>query len=452
MTGTEFHRATAPGALPVVGHALRLLRDPLAFVTSLPNYGDLVEIRLGPQKVHAICHPDLLQQVITDDRTFDKGGPLFERLRDFMGNGLATCPHADHRRQRRLVQPAFSRSRLTPYGTVMTRELGSMLEGWRDGAVIDAFPAFSAFTLRTVSRSLFAADLGQDRIETIQQSFVDAFSGALPRMFVPKALQRLPLPGNRRYLNASRTLTATVGGVIAQYRQSVTGHGDLLSVLLAARDEDGNGLSDAEVRDQVVTLLVAGSETTAAVMSWAVAELATHPDAARRLRKETDYVLAGRTATWDDLPHLPYTACVVNEVLRRYPAGWMITRTTSSETQLAGLTLPPGSTVGFSPLILQTRPDYYRMPERFNPDRWLPHATLDMPRIAFAPFGGGARKCIGDAFAVAETTLALASIAARWTWETTAATDLRPALSASVIRPRRVCLRLASRTPERWST
>ncbi|EDY49640.1 pentalenene C13 hydroxylase [Streptomyces clavuligerus] len=447
MAEPAFTRAAAPGALPVLGHALHVLRDPLTFVSFLPSHGDLVEIRLGPQRMHMVCHPDLLQQVLTDDRTFDKGGPLFERLRDFMGDGLATCPYAVHRRRRRLAQPAFHHQRLEQYGAVMTRQLERMLEEWKDGQVLDLFPALSAFTLRTVSRSLFAADLGEDRIDTIQRSFVDVFSGALPRMLVPDSLQRLPLPGNRRYREAARTLTDTVNQVIAEYRENGTDQGDLMSMLLAARDEDGSALSDQELRDEVVTLFVAGGETPAAVLSWAAVDLAAHPESLRRLHEETDRVLAGRLPRWQDLPQLPYTARVIDESMRRYPAGLLLTRTTSRETRLAGLTLPPGSTVAFSPLLLQTRPEYYHEPERFDPDRWLPDRALDMPRIAFAPFGSGARKCIGDAFAVAEMTLALAGMASRWTWERTTPTDLRPALSPAAVRPRRVSLRLTARTP-----
>ncbi|GLF96807.1 cytochrome P450 [Streptomyces yaizuensis] len=449
MAETAFTRAVAPGALPLLGHALRLLRDPLPFVSCLASHGDLVEIRLGPQRVYMVCHPELLQRVLTDDRTFDKGGPLFDRLRDFMGNGLATCPHADHRRQRRLAQHAFHHQHMERHGAVMTHQVELMLDQWEDGQVIDAFPVFSAYTLRTVARSLFTADLGDDRVGTIRRTFTDVLAGALPRMLVPDAWQRLPLPGNHRYREANRILTDTVNSVIAQYRQDGTDHGDLMSMLLAARDEDGGGLSDTELRDQVVNLFVAGGETPAAVLSWAVAELAAHRGAERLLYEETDRVLAGRVATWHDLPRLPHTTRIIHETLRRYPGALMITRAASRPAQLAGDPLPAGSVIGFSPLILQSRPDYFPAPERFDPDRWLPEHALAMPRAAFAPFGGGPRKCIGDTFAMAEMTLALASIAARWTWRTTKPTDLRPALSPAAVRPRRVSLQLTARTPAR---
>ncbi|MFE5736201.1 cytochrome P450 [Streptomyces celluloflavus] len=442
-----FTFGTAPGALPVLGHSRQLVKDPFAFMKSLPALGDLVEIRLGPQRAFVPCHPELLRQVLADDHTFDRGGPLYDKMREFMGNGLATCPHALHRRQRRMIQPVFQPERLERYAAIMESELPALLRTWSDGHVIDAFPEFYRYTQRVVARALFEANVDQATVDVLQRCFTVAFANIFARIMAPPVLQKLPTPGNRRFRKAITDLDTTFEGILRDYRRTDSDRDDLLSLLLTAQDEEGAGASPTEVRDQVVSLLMGGAETVAATLAWACWLLARHPEVLRRLYAEADAVLDGRPARWSDLPDLRYTERVVTEVLRMYPAGWLLTRTTTRETELAGRRLPVGSTVLFSSYILHHRPDIFTEPETFDPDRWLPERAATLPRGGFAAFGHGPHKCIGDAFGMTESILTLATIAARWTWEVAPGADMRPAPMAAVLNPRHLPLRLKERHP-----
>lgn len=444
---THFVTGAAPGALPLVGHALPLMRRPVEFLDSLPAHGDLVEIRIGPTRAYVPCHPELLRQVLMEDRVFDKGGALFDRLRDIVGNGLGSCPHRDHRRQRRLLQPAFHRARLQQYAEVMEQESTALTESWREDQVVDAFPVLYGFALRTAVRTLFSAHVDDGAVDSIQRSFDTALGGLFQRMFLPRAWQRLPLPANRRYEQALEHLHGTVDRIIADYRRGGRDHGDLLSMLVSARDEGGGaGLTDDEVHDQVITMLFGGSETVAANLTWTLYLMSKHPQAARQVHEETDAVLGGRPAGWSDLPELPFTNRMVTESLRLYPPAWLYTRITASQVELAGRLLEPGTTLVISPPVVHRQAAVHADPTGFDPDRWLPERAADLPRGSFATFGAGARKCIGDAYALAEATLALATIANRWRVECAPGTDVRPAPLATVMHPRRLRLRLVRRT------
>ncbi|WP_316528323.1 cytochrome P450 [Kitasatospora brasiliensis] len=423
---------TAPGALPVLGHALPLGRRPLDFLASLPAHGDLVRIKLGPVPFHVLCDPDLVHQVLVDDRTYDKGGAIFDLVRTLAGNGLATCPHRDHRRQRRLLQPAFHRDRLPLYAEVMSSEITAMLDGWRPGRRLDVLAEMNGLTATLATRTLFAAHLDDATFAELRQCMHDALTGMMRRMILPwRWLNHLPTPGNRRFERARRRLRHYVARLTTDYRRTGVDHGDLLSILLAVRDDDGRALTEAEIHDQVFTFYLGGSETTAPLLSWALYLLARNPGVRERLHAEVDAVLGGRIAGHDDLPALDLTRRVLLETLRLYPPGWLFTRVTTRPVELAGHRLPAGSVVLYSPHIVHHRADLFPDPERFDPDRWRDD-TDRLPRGVFTPFGGGARKCIGEVFATIEATLALASITARWQLDPLpgARTRLAPRLSS----------------------
>jgi pentalenene oxygenase len=441
---SSFSKGVAPGALPFIGHGLQILRRPLEFMISLPEYGDLVAIRMGPRRAYAVCHPELLHQVLSDDRTFDKGGPLFERTRDFMGNGLITCTHDDHRRQRRLVQPAFHRRHLASYCQVVERELEKLQEPWREGRTIDAYREFYGLGINVVMRTLFSSRVRDRTVEEIKQSY-DVVVNNIVRMMLPDAVRRLPTLGNRRFHAALDTLDTVVAGIVEDYRHGGADHGDLLSLLLSAKDEGGTGISDRELRDQIITMLAAGAEAGAAALTWAVWLLAEHPDVLAQLQDEVDTVLDGRAASWADLPSLGYTENVVTEVLRLYGSGWILTRVTRRNAELAGCVLPAGTIVVYSPYAIHRSPGVYDQPEVFNPDRWKCRRPSELPRGSFVPFGHAARKCVGDAQAMAEAVLALATIVSRWNWDVCSGVDVRPARRAPLLAPRRMPLRLHSR-------
>ncbi|MET8976590.1 cytochrome P450 [Streptomyces sp. NPDC004539] len=406
--------APAPGALPVLGHALPLARHPLPFLASLPAHGDLVRIKLGPVPFHVLCDPGLVHQVLLDDRTFDKGGAIFDLVRTVAGNGLATCPHQEHRRQRRLLQPAFHRERLPGYAQVMSSEITAMLDGWTEGREIDALATMNELTANLATRTLFAAELDDETFAELRLCMHDVMTGMMRRMLLPwSVLNRLPTPGNRRFHRARARLRRYVAQLTDDYRRAGVDHGDLLSILLAVRDDDGQGLTEDEIHDQVFTFYLGGSETTAPLLSWALYLLGRDPGIRERLHAEVDTVLDGRVATHDDIPRLELTRRVVMETLRLYPPGWLFTRITTRAAELAGHRLPAGSIVLYSPHIVHHRADLFPEPERFDPDRWGDDAGRPS-RGVFTPFGSGARKCIGEVFALTEATLALASIVARW--------------------------------------
>ncbi|MFI9201057.1 cytochrome P450 [Streptomyces sp. NPDC053048] len=452
MVKPTYTSATAPGALPLLGHAVPLLRGPLDFLSSLPARGDLVRVRIGPFRAVVVCDPELTRQVLLEDRAFDKGGPLYDRIREVGGNGLGTCPYREHRRQRRLIQPSFHPTRLPGYARVMTGQIATVTRSWHDGRTVDVLAEMMTLTARTAVATMFADGLPPSALGTVMDDFATVMAGITRRALMPAGPDRLPTPGNRRFVRAHARLRRTVRRIIAERRAERTDHGDLLSALLAARDAAGGGaargFSDAEIDDQILTFFIAGTETTASTLAWALHALGHHPRLARRLRAEADAVLGGAPATLEHLPRLDLTGRIVTESLRLYPPVWLLTRVATADTRLGGHTVPAGTTVAFSPYLLHRRPDLYADPGRFDPDRWSAAGEAgpgaQRPRGAFVPFGGGARKCIGDAFGRTEATLALASIAAAWRLEPVPGERVRPALGV-VMSPRGLRMRTVRR-------
>ncbi|MBV9141694.1 MAG: cytochrome P450 [Pseudonocardiales bacterium] len=434
----------ASGGWPLVGHTLALLRRPLEFLASLPAQGDLVEIRVGLQRMWVVCCPDLTHRVLRDGRAFDKGGPFFDQMRIILGHGLGTCAHGPHQRQRRLLQPAFSRDRLAVYATEMSRQLDTVLGTWRDGQVIDVLAAMDEITTRVSARTLFTTHLSPQQSADLLHSLTALLEGAFLRMIMPTWLARAPLAVNRRFNRALSTADALTYGIINAYRHDGVDHGDLLSMMLAARDEHGDALTDTELRDQVFTFWLAGTETTASLLAWSLHLLGQHPQAARRVQTEVDGVLGGRVAGHDDVARLDYTTRVLTETLRLYPPGWLFTRVNTTEATLADRTLPAGTVLLYSPYLIHRRGDLYPDPDHFDPDRWLPDHTTTLPRGAVVPFGGGARRCIGDTFAMLEATLVLATITARWQLDPLPGAITRPRPRAT-LRPRPLHMRLRQR-------
>ncbi|MFJ5730327.1 cytochrome P450 [Streptomyces paradoxus] len=407
---------TAPGIFPSIGHGIALFRRPLEFLNSLPARGDLVELRLGPQRAWMVCHPELVHRMLRDTRTFDKGGPQYERLRALMGDGVVTCPHAQHRRQRRLLQPTFRPSGVAAHTDVMAEEAESLCRDWRSGQRIDVSAAALGLTTRLISRVLLSDSLSPVAADEVRHCLAAIVRGLFVRTVVPvDALFRLPTPANRRYRRAVERVRELIDEVVAERRRG-TARDDLLGLLLAAAEAEDGGIavSDREVHDQLVSLLLTGSESPSMCLASAFSLLARHPEAERRLHAEVDTVLDGRLPDADDLPRLVYTRSVLTETLRHSPPGWLFTRVTTRETELAGRLLPRGTTVLYSPYLLHHDPASFPEPDRFLPERWLEGETPSGPHGALIPFAAGSRKCIGDLFSMAEMTVALATVAGRW--------------------------------------
>ncbi|MEV6114526.1 cytochrome P450 [Streptomyces sp. NPDC052109] len=407
---------TAPGIFPLLGHGIALYRRPLAFLNSLPAHGDLVEIRLGPQRAWMVCHPELTHEVLTDPHTFDKGGPLYDRLGKLMGDGLVTCRQPTHRDKRRLLQPGFRPSHVAAYTDLVTEEAESVCDAWPTARAVPVTEAMMTLTTRVISRVLLSDSLDDSTTAEVRDCLSDVVRGLFVRTVVPiDALFRLPTPANRRYRHALARLHAIIDSAIAQRRRG-TDRDDVLGTLLAATHRDGEAapITDQDVHDHLITLLLTGVEAPALCLADAFSLLARHPEAERRLHAELDAVLpGGRRPGPDDLPHLVQTRCVVSETLRHSSPGWLFTRVATRETELAGCRLPQGATVLYSPYLLHHDPASFPEPERFEPGRWLPGKPTAAQRRAMMPFSAGNRKCLGDEFAMVEATLALATIAGR---------------------------------------
>ncbi|MFJ8017344.1 cytochrome P450 [Streptomyces sp. NPDC096339] len=440
----------APGALPLLGHSPALFRAPLAFLSSLPDHGDLVTVRLGPFSMVVLCDPDLTQQVLLDERTFEKGGPMYQRIREAFGNGLVTCPLDQHRRQRQLIQPSFHPARFPGYVDVMVDEITRAADAWHQGQDLDVFTEAKDIVARIAGRTMFSTALPPREFRQALDDLTIVIQGIYRRAMTPPALERLPTLANHRYRTARTRLRETLTTVIRQRRGDATDHGDLLSALLAARcpatdaDAGMERLGETEIVDQVITFFAGGTGTTAANISWALHLLAGHPEIEARLYAEADSVFRGRRPTADDLPRLKTANQVVLEALRLYPPGWILTRTTTADTRLGGYTLPAGTTLAYSPYVIHHRADVHPRPEDFDPDRWDGLHSLLPVRRGFIPFGSGARKCIGDTFSVAEATLALAIVTARWHLRPLPGRGVRPG-RAAVLNPRGLRLRVSHR-------
>jgi pentalenene oxygenase len=434
----------APGAWPVLGHIVGLQRRPLALLGSLPAHGDLVEIKFGPRPAFVLCHPDLARQVLTDFRTFDRGGVIYERARLEMGNGLATVGHQGHRRQRLVMQPAFRREYLPRYVAVMRQEIAAIIGAWHDGDLVDMVDELFRLTTRIALSALFSSRIGAGEAERLREAFDTFLRGGYTRTMLPVA-GKLPTPGNRRYARAIALWRAQVAALIDGCRKAGAEEDNLMSRMLAARDEAGQGMSDSELSDQVAVLMLAGGETTSAAVAWSLHLLGGHPQTLDALHAETDAVLGGDVAEWEHLPRLELTARVVSEALRLYPPAWILPRVCSRETVLAGRTLPAGSLVIFSPYILHRLPGLYPDPDRFDPARWLAADATAANRGSFLPFGAGATRCIGEEFGLAEAALILASITARWNLTLEPGTTVSPA-ARSVLVPKAFPVRLSRRS------
>ncbi len=404
---------TAPGRWPVLGHTPALLRQRHRFTASLRTQGDLVRVYLGTMPTYFVTSAELTHRVLVTEAASFRKGAMFDKFRPFVGNGLVNSNGPFHLRQRRLVQPAFHRDRIAGYAETMRRTVAKLCESWQPGEVREVNEDMQALAVTIVGEALFGTELGRRAIEQARTSIPVVIRQGMIRALSPAFVGRLLVRGNRQFDRAVTGMRAVVGEVIDDWRRAGVDRGDLLSMLLMARDDDGAGMTDEQAYDEVVTLLSAGIETSALAMAWLFHELARHPDVADRVHTELDEVLAGRPVTADDVPKLTYTRQVVAETLRRYPV-WILMRRTERPVHLGGIRLPAGTEVTISPHALHHDPACFPDPDRFDPDRFAPDRVADIPRGAYLPFGAGNRMCVGTAFAHLEMAVTVATIASRW--------------------------------------
>ena len=406
-------RLYPPGPKPhfLIGNIPLASRDPLALFTQWGReFGDIFHYRAGWVHVYFLNHPALIESVLVNQHQNFTKERVVRNSRWFLGDGLVTSEGAHWLRQRRLSQPAFHRERITSYAHTITDYAQQMLADWKDGETRDVHQDMMNLTVKIVARVLFGVELAED-CEKISSSLnVLMRQTAGGRMMLPASLRYLLLPVYLPLLRSVRQLDEIVYAIIAQRRRKGDA-GDLLSMLLAVRDEDGSSMTDQQLRDEAMTFLLAGHETTALAMSWTWYLLSQHPEAEQRLHQELRQVLKGRAPTAADLPQLSYTEAVIRESMRLYPPVWGMGRSPIKPCEIGGYRVSPGCSVVMSQWIMHRDSRYFRDPVHFDPARWAAEELKKLPRFAYFPFGGGPRVCIGAGFAMMEATLLLASIA-----------------------------------------
>jgi cytochrome P450 len=400
------------------GSALAIRRDPLGYgLDMFRQYGNVVSSRFLIWPQYMVFHPSDVKRVLQEHhQQYSKDTYLFKFLRPVVGLGLFTNDGQSWLHQRRLMQPAFHRQHLAAFATIMTGAAAELLEGWhtaaREERPLDISREMTRLTLRVVGQALFSVDL-TDEADSVSQAFTALLTPLSDYLFNPVPPLGVPTPRNRRIHRSMRDLDSVVHGIIAARRSE--GQNDLVTMLLAARDaETGKGMSDKQVRDEVMTLLLAGHETTANLLTWTWYLLAQHPEAERRLRAELAQVLGGRIPTVEDLPRLTYTTMVLEESLRLYPPAVGFNRKALAEDELGGYRVPANTLIWLSPHVTHRHPEFWDDPEAFDPERFAPERVAARPHFAYFPFGGGPRQCIGNNFAMMETQLVLATIAQRY--------------------------------------
>ncbi|MEV7193417.1 cytochrome P450 [Streptomyces sp. NPDC093510] len=433
------------GGAPVLGHAWNLVRDPLGFLSALRDHGDLVRIRLGPKTAYAVCDPELVGAMLKNPE-YIVGGPLWDTLEVLLGKGVATSNGRLHRRQRRMMQPAFRPERIADYAKVMEEEARATAARWQPGATVDVSAEMFRTAVRIVSRSLLEVDSIRDKADRIADSLHTVFDGLYRRMVLSVGpLHRVPTPANRRFERALADLHALVDEIIAERRAAGPGApDDLLAELLRARDETGEPIADQEIHDNVVSLVVAGAENVASTLAWTFHLLTEHPEQERRLVEEVNSVAPDRAITFADLKELPHTRNVVTEAMRIRPAAWIFTRRAVAETELGGFSIPADADLVYSVYAMQRDPRSFERNLEFDPDRWNPERAGDVPEFAMMPFGVGNRKCPGDHFSLAELALILGTVVPKWRLEPVEETDIRTRVGIT-LHPKRLVLRAAPR-------
>ena len=403
-------------ARPWLGVLPHFRKDPAGYLLSVAReHGDLAYMRLGPQHAFVVSHPDAIRDILVTHQSNFTKSRMLERAKVLLGDGLLTSEGEFHTRQRRLVQPAFHRDRLVRYAADMVECSERAGRAWQVAAELDMHREMTRLTLAIVGRTLFSADVSSEADE-IGRAMTQIFE-LFDTLLLPFSdwIQKLPIPPVRRFEKARDQLDRIVYGLITERRASGQDAGDLLSMLLLAQDEDDKGqMTDKQVRDEALTLLIAGHETTANALTWTWYLLSQNPEAEARMHEELHGVLGGRLPTFDDVARLPYTAGVFAESLRLFPPAWAIGRRAKAEYTIGEYTIPAKSILLLSPWVVQRDPRWWPDPERFSPDRWRPEESEKRPKFSYFPFGGGARVCIGERFAWAEGVLVLATLAQRW--------------------------------------
>ena len=420
MTLDAHRQPPGPRGHWLLGNLPERRTDPLSlFLRGRERYGDVVHYPMGPLRMYQVSHPDDVKRVLVDNAQNYQKTALMQRLRPVLGEGLLLSEGDFWRRQRRLAQPAFHKERLAGMARVIVALVEESLPRFdalaAAGEPFDLAAEVMRLVLAITGRVLFGADLSgvaEDVARAVTTLLEEINHQVLSVLPLPAFL---PLPGHVRLRHAIQVLDRIVFGIIDAHHRQPGREEDLLALLMAARDADtGEGMSDRQLRDEVMTVVLAGHETTANALTWTFHLLDQHPESQARLVDELERELGGRSPTFQDLPRLRYTARVFDESLRLYPPAWLISRVALEDDVLGGYTLPKGSIVVFLPYVIHRHPAFWEAPETFDPDRFLPERAGSRPRFAWLPFGGGQRMCVGSGLALLQGQLVLAQLARRY--------------------------------------
>lgn len=415
---TTFNPIQGPKGLPFSGNLFAFRKDPLNFLMKAQReYGDVAHIRFGPSRhVYLISDPEQIKEVLlTKQDAFHKAKGL-QTAKAVVGEGILTSEGETHMRQRRLLQPSFRKDRIGQYAEAMVDYTQRMLQNWRPGETRIVTDDMMQLTLDIITHTMFGTSItsGVNEIgHAIEVGMKYVTHKASSILDIPESI---PTKSNVEFKQSAQTLDRVIFGIIEERRkQPVSGRGDLLSMLLDVRDEEtGMGMNDMQVRDEVMTIFLAGHETTANTLSWTWYLLSQNPDVEKKLHEELDRVLSGRRPSHDDLNQLKYTQQIIWESMRVYPAVWAVNRQVVEEVEIGGHTYKPGDTLMMSQFVMHRNPKYYEEADRFLPERFAGDLLKQIPQFAYFPFGGGPRVCIGNHFAVMEATLLLATIGSRY--------------------------------------
>lgn len=390
--------------------------DPIRVFRHLADtFGDAAHYKLGRRHNVFLNNPEYIREILVVQNSNFVKERTVQRMKMLVGKGLITNEDPFHRKQRMLAQPAFYRQRIAAYAQDIVDKAAICRERWRSGQELDISQEMMHLTLDVIAKTLFDSDVAAEVAEISREvNAIMSLYNFLVIVPLAEMLQHYPLPGMKRFRQARSRLDAIVYRMIEEHRRDKRHGADLLSMLLSARYDDGSAMPDLQVRDEVMTIFLAGYETIANTLTWTWYLLSQNLEAENRLHAELDSVLAGRNATYEDIPKLKYTEMVLSESMRLYPPAWAMGRLALEDFSLGQYFMPKGTTVFMSQYIMHRDPRYFSDPECFDPERWSPQAKAERPRFSYFPFGGGSRQCIGESFAWMEGILILATLAQRW--------------------------------------